>query len=204
MPGGAAGGAAVEAGSAPAQQPSHSHTLLFTAYWVHPSVSCYEQVVCHAAPLAAPLWKQVLRLLNSPAFHARAALIPAIARLAPGAAPSAAPPNPNPRIDPAPQLRVLGMVAGHRAQCAAPHLQGLVGGVAQGVPLDPWGEPGGPGGGGLVGALAAAEWAARLAAAECLRALCIELGPGMDRVQVGETRPCLGHTTHQKPCCNKV
>ena len=118
----------------------------------------------------------MVRLLSSPGFHARAALLPAVARLAPGPAGGSQDPNP----DPVSKLHVLGMVARARAEGAAPYLPGLMG-AGPGVDAAS-GE--GESAGGLLGALAAGEWATRRAAADCLRALCVALGPQLDRAQV--------------------
>ena len=138
------------------------------------------QVVSYAEPVTPAIWKQVVRLLSSPGFHARAALLPAVARLAPEPADGAPEPNP----DPSSRLQVLGMVARAGAEGAAPHLQGLMGGGPGGDPAAEAGEFAG----GLLGALAAGEWATRRAAADCLRALCVALGPQLDRAQVRQAR----------------
>jgi len=128
-----------------------------------------RQVASRADALAPALWKQVARLLSSPGFHARAALIPAIARLEPAAR----------------GLRVAGMVARAGPDGAAPYLPGLIGG---GGPRPEAGAEAAPAGaeapaGGLVGALADGQWPTRRAAAQCLHALCLELGPRLDRPQ---------------------
>ena len=171
------GGKTHTAGADPRHMcPLRLHTVLLVPTHLLRESAGHAQVVCHAEPVAPAIWKQVVRLLSSPGFHARAALLPAVARLAPWPASGASDPNP----DPVSGLHVLGMVARAGPEGAAPYLPGLMG---AGPGVDAAGGEG-ESAGGLLGALAAGEWATRRAAADCLRALCVALGPQLDRAQV--------------------